>query len=190
MIERTPAAEPAGEPEDWFARGLALEAQDADAAHRGLRATRSPPTGRASMRTSTSGGLLHDAERLAKAERVYREAIAACGNDAVLLYNLGVLLDDMERTPEAIDGIRRRRCARDPDFADCHYNLALLCEELGSRRKRSGTWRATASLRGAARNRVAVPASREAPPLQSRRRRHWTGAALSAWISATLRARP
>ena len=52
----------------------------------------------------------------------------------LLLYNLGVLLDDMDRKDEAIEAYERR-CARDPAFADCHYNLALLCEELGMPRE-------------------------------------------------------
>ena len=59
------------------------------------------------------GRLLHEARRLAKAESVYREAIKACGDDPVLLYNLGVLLEDMERGPRRWTRTRRR-CARDP----------------------------------------------------------------------------
>jgi tetratricopeptide (TPR) repeat protein len=47
----------------------------------------------------------------------------------VLYYNLGVLLEDMDRRSEALDAYRSAAAA-DPKFADCHYNLALLCEEL------------------------------------------------------------
>src|SRR3989449_6098608 len=75
------------------------------------------------------GSLLHEAGRFAKAERVYRDAIAACGGDAVLLYNLGVLLDDMHRKPEALEAYEAA-LRSSPGLADCHYNLALLCEEL------------------------------------------------------------
>jgi len=66
---------------------------------------------------------------LAKAERVYRDAVAACGSDAVLLYNLGVLLDDMDRKLEAMEAYEAA-LRGNPGLADCHYNLALVCEEL------------------------------------------------------------
>jgi len=63
------------------------------------------------------------------AERVYRAAIKANGNDSVLLYNLGVLLQDMDRKNEAIEAYEAA-LRGNPGLADCHYNLALLCEEL------------------------------------------------------------
>jgi tetratricopeptide (TPR) repeat protein len=75
------------------------------------------------------GSLLHEAGRLAQAERVYRDAIAACGNDPAVLYNLGVLLDDLKRKKEAMEAYEAA-LRGDPDLADCHYNLALLCKEL------------------------------------------------------------
>jgi tetratricopeptide (TPR) repeat protein len=53
----------------------------------------------------------------------------ACGGDPVLLYNLGVLLDDMDRKPEAMEAYEAA-LRGNPGLADCHYNLALLCEEL------------------------------------------------------------
>ena len=46
---------------------------------------------------------LHEAGRLAEAEAVYRKALEAHGPDALLLYNLGVLLEDMKRKTEAIE---------------------------------------------------------------------------------------
>jgi tetratricopeptide (TPR) repeat protein len=76
------------------------------------------------------GCSLHQSGRLADAERVYREALAACGEDAVLLYNFGIVLEDLERKPEAA-ALYERALKVDPRFADCHYNLALLCEALG-----------------------------------------------------------
>jgi len=62
-------------------------------------------------------------------QRAYREAIRTCGRDAVLLYNLGVLLDDLHRTVEAVVAYEQA-LAVDPKFADCHYNLALAYERL------------------------------------------------------------
>ena len=48
----------------------------------------------------------------------------------MLLFNLGVLLDDMKRWTEAMDAYAAALRA-DPALADGHYNLALLCEKLG-----------------------------------------------------------
>jgi tetratricopeptide (TPR) repeat protein len=75
------------------------------------------------------GLALHEAGRLTEAERVYRELITLGGNDPVLFYNLGVLLEDMDRKPEAV-GAYQAALRGNPDLADCHYNLALLCEKL------------------------------------------------------------
>jgi tetratricopeptide (TPR) repeat protein len=60
---------------------------------------------------------------------VYRDAIEAGDSDAVLFYNLGVLLEDVNRKAEAMEAYRAA-LRRDPDLADCHYNLALLYEAL------------------------------------------------------------
>ena len=56
-------------------------------------------------------------------------AIKVNGNDPVLLYNLGVLLEDMQRKNEALEAYETA-LRGNPRLADCHYNLALLCEEL------------------------------------------------------------
>jgi tetratricopeptide (TPR) repeat protein len=47
----------------------------------------------------------------------------------VLLYNLGVLLDDMDRKTQAMEAYEAALAA-DPSLAECHFNLALLCEKL------------------------------------------------------------
>jgi tetratricopeptide (TPR) repeat protein len=73
---------------------------------------------------------LHEARRLAEAEAVYREALRAHGDDPLLLFNLGVLLEDLDRKSEAAD-CYVAALRGDPRMADCHYNLALLCESLG-----------------------------------------------------------
>jgi len=80
------------------------------------------------------GCALHEDGRLAEAERVYREGLEKCGDDAVLLYNLGVLLEDMERKSDALAAYERSLGAN-PTFADCHYNVALLYEALGKPRE-------------------------------------------------------
>ena len=73
---------------------------------------------------------LHEAGKLVEAERAYREGLEACGEDAVLLYNLGIVLEDLERKSDAL-AMYERALSADPAFADCHYNLALVYEALG-----------------------------------------------------------
>jgi len=121
-------AEPAPTAADWFDRGVALESKDAEAALRAYeQAIAEDPT--LLDAHINLGSLLHETRRFAKAERVYRDAIKACGSDPVLLYNLGVLLEDMRRKTEAMQAYEAA-LRGNPGFADCHYNLALLCEEL------------------------------------------------------------
>jgi tetratricopeptide (TPR) repeat protein len=72
---------------------------------------------------------LHQAGDLNKAEAVYRKALDAHGPDPLLLYNLGVLLQDLGRSADAAEAYRAALNG-DPGMADCHYNLALLCEAL------------------------------------------------------------
>jgi len=127
VIERGPAERPASA-RDWFDRALALEDTDAAAALQSYeRAVAADP---AFLDAHVNmGSLLHEAGRFADAERVYREAIKACGSEPLLLFNLGVLLGDMERKIEAKEAYEAA-LRSDPRLADCHYNLALLCEEL------------------------------------------------------------
>lgn len=129
VIERAP--EPSAQ--EWFARAAALEASDAPGALEayGRAIAAEPAYADAHI---NRGRLLHDGRRHDEAERAYREALAACGPDPVLLYNLAVLLEDMRRGPEAV-AIYADALKRDPDFADCHYNLALLYEKLGRKQE-------------------------------------------------------
>jgi tetratricopeptide (TPR) repeat protein len=76
---------------------------------------------------------LHEAGRLREAETVYRKALEVHGPDAVVLYNLGVLLEDMKRKPEALEAYEAV-LRLDSRMADCYYNLALLCQQLGRAR--------------------------------------------------------
>lgn len=76
------------------------------------------------------GYALHEAGKLVEAEAVYRDALETWGPDALLFYNLGVLLEDLGRKSEALQAYQAALGA-DPYMADCHYNLALLFDELG-----------------------------------------------------------
>jgi len=131
VVERNDAGA-AASAEDWFERGCTLEGRDSAAAREAYgRALDADPMHLAAR--INLGRLLHEAGRLADAERVYREAISACGSDPLLLYNLGVLLEDLGRRSEAMEAYERA-LHRDPRLADCHYNLALLCKTLGKPR--------------------------------------------------------
>ena len=70
------------------------------------------------------GRLLHLAGRLTEAERVYRVGAKV---DPFIAFNLAVVLEDLEREPEAILAYREA-LALDPQFADAHFNLARLYE--------------------------------------------------------------
>jgi len=56
--------------------------------------------------------------------------LAALGDDPVLLFNLGVLMEDMNRRMEAVHAYQKA-LRLDPGLADAHYNVALLFEGLG-----------------------------------------------------------
>jgi tetratricopeptide (TPR) repeat protein len=114
--------------QDWFARGLDLEEEDAEAALRAYAAAVAADPKVLDAHVNR-GRLLHEAGRLGEAERAYRDAIEACGSEPLLLFNLGVLLEDLDRKVEAAQAYETA-LQGDPALADCHYNLALLCEAL------------------------------------------------------------
>jgi tetratricopeptide (TPR) repeat protein len=77
------------------------------------------------------GRLLHLAGRLQEAEGIYR---TARHYDATLLFNLGVLLEDMNRRADAIAAYREA-LDLDAALADAHFNLARLFEREQNRRE-------------------------------------------------------
>ena len=76
------------------------------------------------------GRLQHEHGQMREAERTYRAAIAAVGQDALLMFNLGVLLEDLNRPADALEAYQVS-LSEDPSLADCHYNLARLYESQG-----------------------------------------------------------
>lgn len=119
------AAAPQG---DWYAHALSIEARDRNAAIAALERAIAQDASRVDARIDL-GRLLHEARRLADAERVYREALTLT-DDAVVHFNLGVLHEDMGRKADAVRDYELALAA-DAGLADAHYNLALLCEALG-----------------------------------------------------------
>jgi tetratricopeptide (TPR) repeat protein len=132
VIERPQPPKPA-DTVNWYERGLALEADDADGAIKAYEKALDAEPARLDARINL-GRLLHETGKLARAERVYREALAVAGDDATVLYNLAVLLEDLERRPEALEAYKSALRA-EPALTDAHYNLALLYEKLGRPRE-------------------------------------------------------
>jgi tetratricopeptide (TPR) repeat protein len=124
VIERAPVRDA----RSWFEEAAALEESDVDAAIRAYRHAIEADPAFVDAHVNL-GRCLHDRGDVALAERVYRAA-AAFSNDAVLLYNLAVLLDEQHRGREALEAYEAA-IASDPGFADAHYNLGLLYESLG-----------------------------------------------------------
>jgi tetratricopeptide (TPR) repeat protein len=76
------------------------------------------------------GRLLHEEGAIREADEIYQRAVDLCGPDPLLMFNRGVLLEDLGRTGAALEAYQTA-IEEDPDMADCHYNLARLYEVLG-----------------------------------------------------------
>jgi tetratricopeptide (TPR) repeat protein len=125
-----PALPPApAAPRDWFAEGLALEASEPEAAIAAYRQAAEIDPGNTAAWINL-GRLLHEQGATPEAEAVYGRALQAVGPDPLLLFNQGVLLEDLGRTAAALAAYRSA-VAADPELADGHYNLARLYESLG-----------------------------------------------------------
>jgi tetratricopeptide (TPR) repeat protein len=128
-----PATAAAGPPGDWFAQALTLESTDPEAALTAWRHAVDEDAGNAAAWTNW-GRLLHEQGRNEQAAEVYRRALAKVGPDPLLLFNQGVLLEDLGN-PAAALAAYQGALAEDPDLADCHYNLARLYELLGQQQR-------------------------------------------------------
>jgi len=124
VITRQDAAPSSAESADeHFAKAFALEEENPQGAIAAYEACLKADPEHLEARTNL-GRLLHIAGRLADAERVYRSADQA---DPLLAFNLAVLLEDLDREPEAIQSYREA-LTLDPELADAHFNLARLYE--------------------------------------------------------------
>jgi len=122
------APEPAAAP-DWFAQGLALEGCDPQGALAAYAsAVEAEPDNLAAW--TNWGRLLHEEGRTQEAADVYRRALERAGPDSLLLFNQAVLLEDLGDAGAALHAYQSA-LEEDPDFADCHYNLARLYESMG-----------------------------------------------------------
>jgi tetratricopeptide (TPR) repeat protein len=124
VITRQDAAtEPETSADEHYARALALEETDPREARLAYQACLEADPSHLEARINL-GRLLHIGGRLAEAEQVYRSAIQS---EALLAFNLAVLLEDLGRESDAIVSYREA-LALDPQFADAHFNLARLYE--------------------------------------------------------------
>jgi tetratricopeptide (TPR) repeat protein len=113
--------------DEHFERGLSLEDSDRAAAQAAYEAALAADAQHLEARLNL-GRLMHIGGRLLEAEQVYRGTDAA---EAILSFNLAVLLEDLQREPEAIAAYREA-LALDPQLADAHFNLARLYERAGN----------------------------------------------------------
>jgi tetratricopeptide (TPR) repeat protein len=132
--------------EDWFEYAQSLEATDPEAACDAYcRAIDDDPDHRDAY--LNLGWLLHEGGKLQEAVLVYRQGLNRCGADATLLFNLGVLQEDLNEPDAAIRSYRAALGVA-PDLADAHYNLARLCEAKGDNRDALRHWSAFRKLTG------------------------------------------
>jgi tetratricopeptide (TPR) repeat protein len=120
------AAEPASSAaasDELYDRALALEDSAPEKARLAYEAVLQADPHHLEARINL-GRLLHEAGRLREAEQIYRGAVQ---REALLTFNLAVLLEDLGREPDAIKAYRDT-LAMDPAFADAHFNIARLYE--------------------------------------------------------------
>ncbi len=127
--ESAPEAPPAETADEWFEKGLQLEDTDAKAAQAAYeRAVELEPDYVSAW--INLGRLLHSRHDEKKAEIVYRRGVQECGTDPVLMFNLGVVLEDLGQIDDAIEAYQAA-ISEDPSMADGHFNLARLYEVQG-----------------------------------------------------------
>jgi tetratricopeptide (TPR) repeat protein len=128
-VEEVPQKADERSAEEWFDEALGLEMHD-------------PPAARAAYEQAIGldpqylaawinwGRLLHEQGATREADKVYARALQECGPDSLLLFNRGVLLEDLGKSTLALEAYNAAIEA-DPNLADCHYNLARLYEVMG-----------------------------------------------------------
>lgn len=123
--ETVPTQSPSAAPtsDELYDRALALEDSAPEEARLGYEAILKADPDHLEARINL-GRLLHETGRLREAEKIYR---GAAQREALLTFNLAVLLEDLGREPDAITAYRET-LAMDPGFADAHFNIARLYE--------------------------------------------------------------
>jgi tetratricopeptide (TPR) repeat protein len=110
-----------------YKKALKLESQDRAAARAAYEACLEGDCSHLEARINL-GRLLHLEGLLMESEAIYR---AVHHPSAVLHFNLGVLMEDLERDLEAIQAYREA-IVHEPGMPDAHLNLSLVYERLGN----------------------------------------------------------
>jgi tetratricopeptide (TPR) repeat protein len=119
-------------PETWLLRGQALETTDpleAEIAYR-CALNLNPDYLDAYLNL---GAFLCRLDRSGEAVDLYEGAMSQWPDSAYLLFNHAIALEDQGRLQDAVK-IYERCIANDAFFADAHYNLGILLEQLGEGR--------------------------------------------------------
>jgi tetratricopeptide (TPR) repeat protein len=124
-----PPVELTASADGWYALGAELEESDPEGARDAYgRALELDPK-HADAHVNL-GCLEHEAGRLRAAEQHYRAARAARAGDGTAAFDLGVVLEDLDRLEES-RAAYEQALAVEPGNADAHYNLARLHDRLG-----------------------------------------------------------
>ena len=115
--------------EDWYALGCDVERVEPERARDAYRRCLELDPDHVDARINL-GRLLHEAGRNVAAEAQLRLALTQRPEDPTATFDLGVVVEDLERLPEALE-LYRRAIAADPACADAYYNAARLYEKLG-----------------------------------------------------------
>ena len=128
----------AADSSELLERAMTLEETDAEAAIRVYRQCLNADPSNVAARINC-GRLLHAAERAAEAEEIYRAGSCGGDEDPNLLFNLALVLEDTGRELEAVD-LYKLAISQEPDFADAHFNLARLYQQLSMPRAAIRHW--------------------------------------------------
>jgi tetratricopeptide (TPR) repeat protein len=109
-----------------FERAVALEKRDPEGARAAYEMSLAEDAHHVEARINL-GRLMHLMGDHKGAEDIYRAGLTA---NAVLSFNLALLLEDLDRESEAILAYREA-LSHDPGFADAHFNLARLHDLAG-----------------------------------------------------------
>jgi tetratricopeptide (TPR) repeat protein len=126
MKKRSKPTKPIDTAHAHYLRGADLEEDDAAAAKAAYEECLAGDCSHMDARINL-GRLLHLEGRHREAETIYRDTEEPSAN---LYFNLAVVLEDLNRIPDAITAYRNA-LIHDPGMADAHFNLALLHERGG-----------------------------------------------------------
>lgn len=127
----SPAQADAGESaRDWFKKGVDLEASDPDGAEKAYRCALALEPSFADAYLNL-GAMLCEAGRSDEAVALYEEGLEQVSGEPLVWFNYAVALEDQKRHAEAVTAYERV-LALDDGFADAHYNLGVLLEQMGN----------------------------------------------------------